>query len=378
MRRTATYLDYNSTAPVRREAAEAVGDVLAMCGNPSSVHGAGRAAHAKLETAREQVASFVGRSPSDVIFTSGGTEANGLALNGTGRRRVFVSAVEHPSVLKANEDAEQIPVNEDGVVDLEWLERALKACPKEGLVSVMAANNETGVCQPIEEVFEICRRHGAVFHCDAVQIPGKAPLDSVIDHAHMVSLSAHKIGGPQGVGALIVREEDVSLTPLLRGGGQERSKRAGTENLPGIVGFGVAANLVDGDLSDAARIGRLRDDLEARIAEVASTVVFAGKDAERLCNTSCFAVPGLDAETLVMAFDLEGIMLSAGSACSSGKVKASHVLMAQGWRRDLAGSAVRISLGRLTTEADIDAFVAAWTAIFSRSGQVEKIEGAAA
>jgi len=374
----ATYLDYNATAPVRREAADAVAEVLAFCGNPSSVHKAGRLAHAKLETAREQVAALVGRPPSDVIFTSGGTEANALALNGGGRSKVFVSAIEHPAVLNARDDIEIIPVDENGLVDLDWLDAALGANGNETLVSVMAANNETGVLQPIEAIAEIAKRHGALFHSDAVQIPGKTPLDRLAEQTHMISISAHKLGGPQGVGALIVAEEDVSLMPMLKGGGQERSKRAGTENLPGIVGFGVAAEMAMGELGNTGRIESLRDTLEARIAEVTQDAIFAAQGASRLPNTSCFAVSGLSAETLVMALDLAGVMVSAGSACSSGKVKASHVLKSQGWSDELASSAIRVSLGQATSEADIETFLDAWTAIYHRLGTDKKVEGAAA
>jgi len=374
----ATYLDHNATAPVRREAADAVCDILRLCGNPSSVHGAGRRAHGWLETARERVAALVGRPPSHVIFTSGGTEANALALKGSGRSRVFVSAIEHPSVLNAVDHAELIPVDADGIVDLDWLDMALEECGREALVSVMAANNETGVLQPMGKVAEVVRRHGALLHSDVVQLAGKAPLDKLSAQTHMMSLSAHKLGGPQGVGAVIADELDVALTPLIKGGGQERGKRAGTENLPGIAGFGVAAELAGSDLEDAERLTVLRDGLENRIAQIASTTVFAAQDRPRLSNTSCFAVPGLKAETLVMALDLAGIMVSAGSACSSGKVKASHVLKSQGWPDDLASGAIRVSLGRTTTEADIEKFMDAWTEVYFRLAPENKPEGAAA
>ncbi len=374
----ATYLDHNATAPVRREAADAVCEVLTLCGNPSSVHGAGRRAHGWLETARERVAALVGRPPAHVIFTSGGTEANALALKGCGRSRVFVSAIEHPSVLNALDHAELIPVDGDGIVDLNWLDKTLEECGSEALVSVMAANNETGVLQPMEKVAEVVRRHGALLHSDAVQLVGKAPLDKLSAQTHMMSLSAHKLGGPQGVGAVIADELDVALAPLIKGGGQERSKRAGTENLPGIVGFGVAAELAKNDLEGAERLAVLRDDLENRLTQIVPAAVFAAQDRPRLPNTSCFAVPGLKAETLVMALDLAGVMVSAGSACSSGKVKASHVLKSQGWSDDLAAGAIRVSLGRTTTEVDIEKFMDAWMEVYRRLAPENKPEGAAA
>ena len=378
MMSNATYLDYNATAPVRPEVADAIAEALAFCGNPSSVHKAGRLAHSKLETAREQVAALAGCSPSDVIFTSGGTEANSLALNGSRRTRLFVSTVEHPSVLNARDDAELIPVDGNGIVNLDWLDRALSSCGRDALVSVMAANNETGTLQPVSAVAEIAKNHGALFHCDAVQIPGKAHLDRLIKQPHIVSISAHKFGGPQGVGALIAAEEDVSLLSQLKGGGQERSKRAGTENLPGIVGFGLAAEMVKRDLGDVERLEALRDHLEARIAEVATDAVFASQGVPRLSNTTCFAVPGFSAETLVMALDLAGVMISAGSACSSGKVKVSHVLKGQGWSDTLATAAIRVSFGRTTTDNDIETFLKAWTDIYYRLGTSKKVEGAAA
>lgn len=360
----AIYMDYNATAPVRPEAAQAVVDALAIGGNASSVHGFGRAARRTIEDAREAVAALVGVSPARVIFTSGGTEANALALQGSGRQRVLVSAIEHPSVLAATSDAERIPVTADGVVDLAALERMLKVAQEPALVSVMAANNETGVVQPVAEVAELAHEAGALVHCDAVQAVGKIAIDMTALGVDLLSMSAHKIGGPQGVGALIV-SDDIALMPLLRGGGQELRRRAGTENLPGVAGFGAAARLAGKGLADVAS---LRDQLEARISAVAPHIEFFGRRASRLPNTSCFALSGLSAETQVMALDLAGVAVSSGSACSSGKVGASHVLKAMGAPNDLIGSALRVSLGWNSSADDVDRLVDAWRALVARVG----------
>jgi cysteine desulfurase len=363
---SAVYLDYNATAPVRPAVREAVAEALGVTGNASSVHGFGRAARRLIEDAREAVACLAAASPSDVVFTSGGTEANSLALGGAGRKRVLVSAVEHPSVLEALPDAERIPVDANGVVELEALDRLLARSAEPALVSVMAANNETGVLQPISEVVRIARAAGALVHCDAVQAAGRLPLE-MINGADMVSLSAHKIGGPQGVGALIVRGE---IAASLRGGGQERRRRAGTENLPGIAGFGVSAAEACKEVEQSNGIARLRDGLEQRIMAAAPSVHVFGHTAERLTNTTCFALPGFAAETQVMALDLAGIAISAGSACSSGKVGASHVLLAMGVSEADARCAIRVSLGRESKPADVDRFVEAWTALAARSRRV--------
>ncbi len=347
-----TYLDWNATAPLRPEAAAAMREAMAHGGNPSSVHRQGRAARQAVEAARDKVAALV---PGDVTFTSGGTEANHLALLGTGRQRVLVSAIEHGSVLQAVPAAERIPVGRDGILDLAALDSRLASGPP-ALVSVMLANNETGVIQPLAEIVEIAHRRGAVVHTDAVQAAGKIALDVGAD---ILTLSAHKIGGPAGIGAVASR---VELAPMIRGGGQERGRRAGTENLVGIAGFAAAAEAALAGMADYGRVQRLRDRLEAALPDA----VIVGAEAPRLPNTSAIAMPGMAAETQVIAFDLAGVMVSAGAACSSGKVGPSHVLAAMGLTPEIANSTIRVSLGWTTTEADIDHFIDTWTALRAR------------
>lgn len=357
------YLDHNATTPVRPEAARAVAEALALSGNPSSVHGAGRAARRLLEESRETVAGFVGAVPAGVIFTSGGSEANALALTGLGRRLTVVSAVEHPSVLEAAE-SRLLPVSADGLVDPETLDRRLERLDGgEVLVSVMLANNETGVIQPVADLARVAHAHGALIHCDAVQAPGKLALDMAELGVDALSLSGHKLGGPQGVGALVLADPDFEVTPLVRGGGQERRRRAGTENLPGIAGFAVALRGLDP--SEFGRLAGLRDVLESEVLNALPNVAVFGRKAPRLPNTICVAVPGLPAQTAVMALDLDGVMISAGSACSSGKVAPSHVLSAMG-AGDLAGSAIRVSLGWTSTAGDIEAFLSAFVPLARR------------
>lgn len=359
------YLDANATAPLRPEAHEAMAEALAEVGNASSVHGFGRRARRLIEDAREAVAALVGATPAGVVFTGSGTEANNLALTGTGRRRILISAIEHESILQAASNAETIPVREDGRLDLAALEASLRASDEPALLSVMLANNETGVLQPLAEATRLAKAAGALVHCDAVQAVGRIPLEGAALDIDLMSLSAHKLGGPQGVGALVLWC-DVPISPLLRGGGQERGRRAGTENVAGISGFGAAAKAALRDLSQSAAQAAWRDRLEASIAAWAPDAVFAGKDAPRLPNTSCFAVPGLKAETQLMALDLAGYAVSAGAACSSGKVQISHVLRAMGFEEALAASAIRVSLGWHSREADLDAFALAWRELYDR------------
>jgi len=356
------YLDYNATAPLRAQAREAAMRALDTLGNPSSVHGCGRRAHDLLETAREEVASLAEVAPHDVTFTSGGTEANHLALHGTGRRRILVSAVEHPSVLTAVPGATVIAVDGDGRVDPDRLDHDLGDSDEPALVSVMAANNETGVIQPLSAIADVVHRRGALLHVDAVQAAGKMPLGEI--DADLMTLSGHKLGGPAGAGAL-VRRSDVALSAMLRGGGQEQGLRAGTEGLPAIVGFGAAARACRTDDPDAWRARR--DSLEARLVASTPRAVIVGRDVERLPNTTAVALPGASAETLVMAFDLAGVAVSAGSACSSGKVGASHVLLAMG-RQDIAERTIRVSQGWATRDDDIDRFLEAWATIERRLG----------
>jgi len=372
----AVYLDYNATAPLRPEAAAAMAEAYGMTGNASSVHGFGRSVRRLIETAREGVAGLVGAVPAQIVFTSGGTESNNLALLGTGRSRLLVSAGEHDSVLQVAPDAEILPLHADGRVDLAVLEEKLASRSQPTLLSVMLANNETGVIQPIAEVAEIAHRHGALMHCDAVQAAGKIPVAMPELAADLMSLSAHKLGGPTGVGALVIGD-GVDLRALLKGGGQERGYRAGTESISGITGFGAAAVAARDAVGEGARLGALRDGMERRLAEIAPEVAIFGSKAPRLPNTSCFALPGMPAETQVMALDLAGVAVSAGSACSSGKVGPSHVLQAMG-AGDKASCAIRVSLGWRSEAAHLERFLDAWRALYSRCAQAAPVAKPAA
>jgi cysteine desulfurase len=369
------YMDYNATAPTRPEAIEAVAGCLVRAGNPSSVHRFGRLARRTVEEAREAVARAVGARPAEILFVSGGSEANNLALKGSGAARVLASAIEHDSVLAAA-PGERIPVDREGVVDVAALERMLSADPRPALVSVMLANNETGAIQPIADIVRIARARGARVHCDAVQALGRIEFDLHALGVDFASLSAHKLGGPMGVGALYVRD-GLALSAQIVGGGQERGLRAGTPNLPGIVGFGVAARQAHDDLEDMTRIRGLRDRLEAGIKRLQPSVRIFAEDVERLPNTSCFAVGGFGAETQVIALDLAGIAVSAGAACSSGRVQSSHVLRAMGADAELAGSAIRVSLGWQSEERDVDEFLTAWGALLARHATDGPVETAA-
>ena len=375
-----SYLDYNATAPLRPEVREAIGGALDLYGNPSSVHEEGRAARAAIEAARIKVAKLVGAAPEDVIFTSGGTEANALALAAQGGQawHCYLSAVEHPSVLTGGrfyrETTTIVAATEDGIVDLSVLASELKKHHLGGwrpFVSLMVANNETGAIQPVAEAAKIVHEAEGLLHSDAVQAPGRLPLDMAVLGADMLSLSAHKIGGPKGVGALVLKP-GVSVEPLVKGGGQERRRRAGTENVAGIVGFGVAAELAAADLAKADAIRALRDRLEAGALAIAPDAVIVSRSVDRLPNTSCIAVPGAKAETLVIGLDLAGVAVSAGSACSSGKVEASHVLRAMGMPPELAQGAIRVSLGIGTSSHDIERFLGAFGELIKRLKQSPK------
>ena len=364
------YLDWNATTPLRPEARAAMAAALDLIGNPSSVHAEGRRARKLVEDARAAVAAGVGALPRNLVFTSAGTEANALALTPGVHRavsrpveRLVVSAIEHASVLAGgrfrSETISKVRVTRSGVVDLDHLREMLSSGPP-ALVSIMAANNETGALQPVREASEIAHEAGGVLHVDAIQVLGKISIDINDIGVDLISLSAHKIGGPKGVGALVLSEGLIGLEPLLRGGGQELSRRAGTENVAGIAGFGAAAGATHSALqADAARLGRLRNQLEEGLKQTGDALIFS-EDAPRLPNTTLFTVPGLRAETAVIGFDLEGIAVSSGSACSSGKVQPSHVLEAMGFGPKLAQGAVRLSLGWSTSEADIDYCLKAW------------------
>jgi cysteine desulfurase len=364
------YLDWNATTPLRPEAREAMAAAWDHLGNPSSVHAEGRQARRLVEDARAAVSGAVGALPRNVVFTSGGTEANALALTPGLRRaaglpveRLVVSAIEHASVLAGGRfpaaATGTLGATRSGLVDLSRLRTLLESGPP-ALVSVMLANNETGAVQPVAEVAEIVHAAGGLLHVDAIQALGKITFDINTINADLVTLAAHKIGGPKGVGALVLAEGTAGFEPLLRGGGQERGHRAGTENVAGIAGFGAAAKAAIAALDhEANRLERLRDRLESGLCQTPDAVVFAA-DAQRLPNTTLFTVPGLRAETAVIGFDLAGIAVSSGSACSSGKVQPSHVLEAMGVGPELAQGAVRLSLGWSTSEADVDFAIKAW------------------
>ncbi|HEX3115597.1 MAG TPA: cysteine desulfurase family protein [Bradyrhizobium sp.] len=369
------YLDWNATTPLRREAREAMAAAWVLPGNPSSVHAEGRQARRLVEEARAAIAGAVGAQPRDVVFTSGGTEANALALTPGLRRastlpvqRLVVSAIEHASVLAGGRFPAQaiatVGVTRSGLVDLDRLRVALEGgLPT--LVSVMLANNETGALQPVAAAGEIIHAAGDLLHVDAIQAFGKIPIDINMLNADLVTLSAHKIGGPKGVGALVLAEGLSGLEPLLRGGGQERGHRAGTENIAGIAGFGAAVRAAMAALeSDAIRLESLRNRLETGLRQTPGVIVFSD-DVPRLPNTTLFTVPGLKAETAVIGFDLAGLAVSSGSACSSGKVQPSHVLEAMGAGRESAEGAVRLSLGWSTSEEEIDRCLEAWRKLIS-------------
>ena len=364
------YLDYNAGAPARPEVVGAVAEALAEGGNPSSVHAAGRRARARLETARRAVARLVGADPAGLVFTSGGTEANALALAGAGRSRLLVSAVEHVSVRDVA-GAELVPVTGEGLIDLAALERMLAADARPALVSVMLANNETGAIQPVAAAAAIAHAAGALIHCDAAQGVGRLSVSLPALSVDFLTISAHKMGGPAGIGALALAKPDFPLAPLLLGGGQEGRRRAGTENLSGIVGFGVAAELVGSELEQGDTIWgieRLRDCLEDQALARVPGAVAIGRGIGRLPNTACLALPGVPSATQVMALDLAGVMVGAGAACSSGKMTGSAVLAAMGLPPRLAGSAIRVSLGRGSDRAGIERFVDAWAELAGRKG----------
>jgi cysteine desulfurase len=364
------YLDWNATTPLRREARLAMAAASDLTGNPSSVHAEGREARKVLEEARGAIATAIAGSARNVIFTSGGTEANALALSpglrtggGAPAQRLVVSAVEHASVLAGGRfpasAITSVGVTKSGLVNLDRLREVLASGPP-ALVSVMSANNETGAIQPVEVVAEIVHDAGGLLHVDAIQALGKIPISISALGADLISLSAHKIGGPKGLGALVLAEGVAGLEPLLRGGGQELGRRAGTENVAGIAGFGAAARAATSELqAGAIRLEELRNRLETGLRQIAQVTIFSDQ-AARLPNTTLFTAPGLKAETAVIGFDLEGIAVSSGSAGSSGKVQPSYVLKAMGFGPESAQGAVRLSMGWSTREADIDRCLEAW------------------
>lgn len=353
-------LDANATEPLRPEARAAALAALDLPGNPSSIHAEGRAARRMLEQARATIAQAFGARPQDIVLTAGGTEANALAVRGLASgRRILAGATEHPAVLRAAPDATPLPVRPDGTIDLAALDAAL-AAGGPALVCLMAANNETGVLHPIAEAAAICRTHAALLHVDAVQAAGRIPLS--LGAADSLAISGHKLGGPKGAGALLLRP-GIDPAPLVAGGGQERGRRGGTEPLPAIAGLAAAATAARPEA--ARRLAALRDAIETAIAAIAPEARFPGRDAPRLPNTTSILLPGVAAETQVIALDLAGVRVSAGAACSSGKVAASHVLAAMGLGSD-AGCAIRVSLPWNAAEDSAVRFVEAWGAMRAR------------
>jgi cysteine desulfurase len=372
-----TYLDWNAGAPLRPEARAAVMAALDVTGNPSSPHTEGRRARAIVEDAREQVAALVGARPAEVVFTGGATEANNAVATG-GWDTVLLAGIEHDSMLapvrilagNGRTRLVELAVDASGVLNLDSLDErtrpARAACAGGSLLTLQFANNETGVVQPVAAAAAAVRRKGLSVHTDAVQAAGRLPVSFRALGVDYLSLSAHKLGGPKGVGALVVRD-GAMLPPFIAGGGQERRRRAGTENVPAIAGFGAAARAAVRDLQTMDRVRALRDRIEAEIGAVTPSAVVIGAEVERLPNTASVALPGANAETLVIALDLAGVAVSAGAACSSGKVGASHVLEAMGLEPALARAAIRVSLGWSSTERDVTAFAGAWAQMAARA-----------
>lgn len=366
MSKKTIYLDYNATAPLRPEAAAVMRDYLETVGNASSIHRYGRHVRRDLEKSREQVARLVGTDPINVVFTSGATEANNAVIFGAPVTRVLVSAIEHPSVIEAaaqQKNAQTIPVLPNGQVDLKALETLLQENHGPVLVSVMWVNNETGVIQPVEAINALAKRYDALFHCDAVQAAGRLPIDMDRLGIDYLTLSAHKIGGPSGIGALIYNHQ-TQLKKFIYGGGQERRRRAGTENVLGALAFGKAAEeaLKEVDSKNDGHLAAWRDSCEAEIKHHFPAAQIVGADSPRVPNTIQIILPGIPAETQLMALDLDGIAVSSGSACSSGSIKPSHVLMAMGIPEAEARCAIRLSMGFATTQEEIDFFLMRWVA----------------
>jgi cysteine desulfurase len=362
------YLDYNATTPIRPEAIASAGDAMRFVGNASSIHGFGREARKIVEDARAEVASLVKVRPAQVIFNGGATESNNTILSGYQDKNILIGATEHPSVIEAAPKADKIPVTKDGVVDLDKLATILNNAEID-LVCVQLVNSETGVIQPVAEIAALLKDRGAKLHVDAVQAAGRIDLDFKTLGCDYLSLSAHKFGGPQGVGAIIFRE-GLQLPKLLRGGGQEKRQRAGTENVAGIAGFGTAAKLAAMELAHYQTYTKaLQDKLESGLRKIANDLTIAGEHAPRVTNTTCAILPNISAETALMSMDLEGIAVSSGSACSSGTFKPSHVLEAMGYGETITKSALRFSYGYATTADEIDETIAAYARVITRLRQ---------
>lgn len=350
------YLDYNATAPLRPGVKEVIQSALDVVGNASSIHHFGRNSRHIIETARHQVAELVGGNSENVTFNSGATEGNNSIIKAFHKQGVLVSSIEHPCVIEQKHDGITIQVTKDGVIDLEHFHDLIGRTPPPTLVSVMMVNNETGVIQPIKDMIDICHGRGVKFHTDAAQAIGRIPVNLFMLNADYMTISSHKIGGPHGVGAIITTN---NATPpvLLHGGGQEKNHRAGTENVAGIAGFGAAAKHATDHFEEFQTCKTLQDHLESNLKKIHESIVIHGENADRVCNTTCFSIPGASAETMLIAFDLENIALSSGSACSSGKVMDSHVLKAMKCPAPELKGALRLSYGWATTREDIDIFL---------------------
>ena len=366
------YLDYNATAPIRTEVIERMSAVMKEGGNPSSVHALGRAAKARLEGARSQIATVINCRAQMIIFTSGGTEANNMAILNSGRTRLITTNAEHDSVNLSKDHfdgkVDILLINEDGLIDLKELKKLLHEVGEQTIVSILFANNETGVIQNIAEISKLTKEAGALLHIDAIQALGKVPIDFKELDVDMMSISSHKIGGPQGVGALIALEK-LPVKSSIIGGGQEIGRRGGTENIAGIAGFGLAASMLPDTLMKMKELEEWRNFAEKEIAETATGALFFGNNSNRLPNVTTIYMPNVKSETQVMNFDLENICVSSGSACSSGKVKASHVIMAMTGDDELASSTVRMSMGWNTKKEDLDAFVVSWLKMWGRKNK---------
>lgn len=362
------YLDYNATAPIRPEIISLVTDVMSMTGNASSVHQHGRSARRHIEQARNKIADCLGVYAAQIVFTSGGTESNNAVLSGQDWDVVLTPATEHDAVLQAKAPLELLPVDVNGIVKFDVLEALLKKHQGQKiLVSVMYGNNETGVIQPLKEIADLARTYGAMFHSDAVQILGKKSIDYDAIQPDFLSFSSHKLGGPQGVGAIIVKNR-VTLQAWVKGGGQEQRRRSGTENVAGIAGFGEACKMAYDEMTDLhPKLTSWRKEAENRL--VKSGALIFGDKSDRLGHVINLAMPKVRSQTQLMSFDLEKISISTGSACSSGKVKSSHVLAAMGVAPEIAECAIRMSMGWNTKKDDVDAFCSAWEKIYQKASR---------
>jgi len=363
------YLDYNATAPIRPEVIELIVEVMEEGGNPSSVHSIGRKAKSRMEQARSTIASAVNCRPQMIIFTSGGTEANNMAVLTCERTRLITSNTEHDSIRSASSrfagEVRQLPVDQDGLINPDELKVLLEEDGKNTVISILYANNETGVIQDVKSIAAIAHEAGALLHIDAIQALAKVPIDFFDMGVDMMSLSSHKTGGPQGVGALISNEK-LPVKSFVMGGGQEVGRRGGTENIAGIAGFARAVSMIPQSLEKMKQLESWRDEIEKKLLKYAPAARFLGENAKRLPNVTNIYMPNVTSETQVINFDLEKICISSGSACSSGKVKSSHVIAAMSDDETIATSTIRVSLGWGSERSDVDAFIKSWKKQYDR------------